>query len=60
MFIDTCLIVNIYGYKQSLVRTRVSFKIVEVREIYGRLRAKGLVKTKNVGKYYLFNFLSSF
>ena len=37
MFIDTGLIVGIYGDKPHLMKTKVSVKIKEAKEIYGRL-----------------------
>ena len=46
MFIDTGLIVGIYGDKPPLMKTRVSVKIEEARAIYGRLLSQGWVKTK--------------
>ena len=46
IFIDTGLIVGIYGDKPPLMKTRVSVKIEEAREIYGRLLFQGWIKTK--------------
>ena len=46
IFIDTGLILGIYGDKQPLMKTRVSVKIEEVREIYGRLISLGVIKIK--------------
>ena len=46
MFIDTGLIVGIYGDKPPLMKTRASVRIEEAREIYGRLISQGWVKTK--------------
>tara|TARA_B100000963_G_scaffold319603_1_gene301588 strand:- start:121 stop:330 length:210 start_codon:yes stop_codon:yes gene_type:complete len=41
MFIDTGLIVDIYGDKQPLVKTKVSVNIEVAIVIYGRLLSQG-------------------
>ena len=46
MFIDTGLIVGIYGDKPNFMKTRVSVKIEDKREIYRRLISQDLVKNK--------------
>ena len=46
MSIDKGSIVGIFGDKPTLIKTRVSVKIEEAREIYGRLISQGWVKTK--------------
>ena len=46
MFIDTGLIVGIYGDKPNFMKTRVSVKIEDKREIYRRLISQDWVKNK--------------
>tara|TARA_Y100000991_G_C21938140_1_gene333961 strand:+ start:350 stop:601 length:252 start_codon:yes stop_codon:yes gene_type:complete len=48
MFVDTGEIIGILGDKPPLMKTRVSVKINEAREIYKRLILQGWKKTKPV------------
>ena len=48
MFVDTGEIIGILGDKPPLMKTRVSIKINEAREIYKRLLSQGWEKTKPV------------
>ena len=48
MFVDTGEIVGILGDKPPLMKTRVSIKINEAREIYKRLLSKGWRKLEKV------------
>ena len=48
MFVDTGEIIGILGDKPPLMKTRVSVKINEAREIYKRLLSQGWKKTKPV------------
>ena len=41
IFVDTGIIVGIYGENPPLMKTRVSIKIYEAREIWKRLLAHG-------------------
>ena len=48
MFVDTGKIVGILGDEPPLMKTRVSIKINEAREIYKRLISQGWRETKQV------------
>ena len=48
MFVDTGKIVGILGDEPPLMKTRVSIKIDEAREIYKRLISQGWRETKPV------------
>ena len=48
VFVDTGEIIGIFGDKPPLMKTRVSLKVNEAREIYKRLLSQGWRKTKPV------------
>ncbi len=48
MFVDTGEIIGLLGNNPPLMKTRVSLKIDEAREIYKRLLSQGWKKTKPV------------
>ena len=48
MFVDSGDIIGFLGDNPPLMKTRVSLKIDEAREIYKRLLSQGWIKTKPV------------
>ena len=60
MFIDTGEIIGLVGDKPPLMKTRVSVKIDEAREIYQRLLTQGWRKTKPVWQVIWFEKLTIF